>query len=54
MFDTDSMICFLVFKFGVFCTVLMNFFFFFSFRRIYKKLAAKILPAKDRWLFHRL
>lgn len=27
MFDTDSMICFLVFKFGVFCTVLMNFFF---------------------------
>lgn len=29
MFDTDNMICFLIFKFGFFSTVLMNNFFSF-------------------------
>lgn len=54
MFDADHMICFLIFKFGVFFCSVNELFFFFSFRRIYKKLAAKILPAEDRWLLHRL
>lgn len=54
MFDTDSMICFFSIQVWGFLYSANELFFFFSFRRIYKKLAAKILPAKDRWLFHRL